>query len=87
MLWIKWKARLIAAGTIALALLAAYFKVKRTGKLEERAKSDARILKAENKSLKETLDGVDKKAEISRSVDLLPPGDASKRLRDKWSRD
>lgn len=87
MWWIKWRARAIAVGAILVGLLAAYFKIKRTGKLEERAKSEARTIKAENEDLKEALDALEKKADIARAIDAMPPGDAVKRLRDEWSRD
>jgi sensor histidine kinase regulating citrate/malate metabolism len=87
MLWIKWRARIVAAFAILVGVLAAYLKVKRTGKLEERAKSEARSIKAENQDLKEALNALEKKADIARAIDAMPPGDASKRLRDEWSRD
>ena len=86
-LWLRWQTKILAALSVVVAAVAVYFKIKHTGRIEERLKTATKIAKAENANLKQNLQAVEKRDEISRSIDASPPGDASKRLRDEWSRD
>lgn len=72
--WVKARVAAIVGGFVALAAIFAL--VKRSGRQEERVKQ-----------LEQILDNVRKKDETTKSVERLPSGDASRRLRDKWSRD
>lgn len=68
--------RLVAWGTIAVAVLAALALVRKSGRDAERAERGA-----------DTLRDVEKAKDVERKIDRLPDGAAAERLRDKWSRD
>jgi uncharacterized membrane-anchored protein YhcB (DUF1043 family) len=72
--WLKVRIAMIV-GLIGVAL-ATYFKIKQSGKNEQKVKD-----------LTTHVDALKKKQEVAREVDRLPDGDAAKRLRDAWSRD
>jgi predicted histidine transporter YuiF (NhaC family) len=87
MFFAKWKIRILAGLAIIAGLLTAIARIKGKGRKEERVKNELRNTKVENETLKRNLDAIEKKADIARAVDAYPPGDATRRLRNEWSRD
>jgi hypothetical protein len=77
-IWIKAKAVFIAGvlGAAILAFLSIRSAGKSAGKNEEKVKQFESIL-----------ENVRKRDEVTQRVERMPDGDASRRLRDKWSRD
>lgn len=68
--------KLLAWGTIIVAVLGALALVRKSGRDAERAERGA-----------DTLRDVEKAKDVERKIDALPDGAAAERLRDKWSRD
>jgi len=81
------KAEAIGLFAIIAAAVVAFLTIKNRGKKEERAKNEMSNIRIENDVLRENLEALEKRADIARGIDALPPDSASKRLRDKWSRD
>jgi hypothetical protein len=75
-IWAKIKFYAALAGAVALAIVVAVLKIRKSGANAERVKN-----------LESTIQAIREKEGVKREIDRLPDSAAADRLRKHWSRD
>jgi hypothetical protein len=78
--WLWLKTRIFIIGGAVGALVFTFLSIRNAGKAA--GKNEEKV-----KQFESILENVRKRDEVTQRVDRMPDGGASRRLRDKWSRD
>lgn len=85
-IWLRIKSGVYVALAFCAVLFGVWFNGRRAGTVSEQLQQKKDELAAEKKTTEQHVETRKEQHDVQDKINSLPPGDASKRLRDGWMR-